>query len=214
MAVARLALRLAMQTARRDFPSSAEVMKTGLLPSFEPILAGGNALSDAPSAGQSLLLLLDAIQPVGMTTVILDQNNLLPLLGAAAGRNSLLPVQVLESGAFMSLGTIISPVTAAAYGSPVLQARLTYEDGTQAQVDVKQGSIQVLPLPAGQAGKLSIQPAGRADVGFGPGRPANVTVSGGSVGVVFDGRGRPLLLPSDAGRRRELVRSWHWTLGA
>lgn len=212
-AVARQALRLAMKTARGDFPSNAVSLKRELLPLFEPIIAGGTALSDAPSAGQSLLLLLDAIQPVGMTTIILDQNNLLPLLGAAAGRNSLLPVQVLESGAFMSLGTIISPVGGAPYGSTVLEARLAYEDGTQARVELKQGSIQVLPLPAGQTGKLSLHPAGRADAGFGPGRSADVTVTGGSVGVVFDGRGRPLSLPADAGRRRELVRQWHWALG-
>ena len=65
-AVARQALRLAMKTARGDFPSNAVSLKRELLPLFEPIIAGGTALSDAPSAGQSLLLLLDAIQPVGI----------------------------------------------------------------------------------------------------------------------------------------------------
>jgi hypothetical protein len=31
--------------------------------------------------------------------------------------------------------------------------------------------------------------------------------------VVFDGRGRPLNLPADAVRRRELIKKWRWTLG-
>ena len=38
----------------------------------------------AYSLGQSLLLLLDAIRPVGIMPILIDQNNLLPLLGAAS----------------------------------------------------------------------------------------------------------------------------------
>ena len=65
-----------------------------------------DTLDDATTPGQSLLLLLDAVQPTGLTTIILDKNDLLPLLGAAAKRTSILPVQVLKSGAFQSLGTM------------------------------------------------------------------------------------------------------------
>src|SRR5512141_206428 len=64
-AVTRQALYLAMQMAKRDFPRSARPPKPGLLPVFEPILAGGGTLEDAPTPAQGLLLLLDAIQPVG-----------------------------------------------------------------------------------------------------------------------------------------------------
>ena len=35
----------------------------------------------------------------------------------------------------------------------------------------------------------------------------------GALGVVIDARGRPLQLPSDAVRRRELFKKWLWTLG-
>jgi hypothetical protein len=31
--------------------------------------------------------------------------------------------------------------------------------------------------------------------------------------VVIDARGRPLRLPSDAARRRELLKKWLWTVG-
>ncbi len=212
-AVARQALYLAMQAAKREFPRHAAILKAGLTPLFEPILAGGGALAGSSSPAQSLLLLLDAIQPVGVTTVILDQNNLLPLLGAAASRNSLLPVQVLESGAFMSVGTVVSPVITTNYGSPVLRARMMYEDGTEARAELKFGAIEILPLQAGQAARLNLQPASRADLGFGPGKGGTIPVSGGALGVVFDGRGRPLHLPEDIGRRRDLIKKWNWTLG-
>ncbi|NJN80378.1 MAG: hypothetical protein HC797_07860 [Anaerolineales bacterium] len=211
--IARQALYLAMQAARRDFPQKIANIKPSLTPLFEPILAGGGALSDASRSGQSLLLLLDGLQPVGITTIILDQNNLLPLLGVAASQNNILPVQVLESGAFLSVGTVVSPVVSARYGASILKAKLNYENGAEATIDLKFGSLETLPLASGETGKLTIQTSYGADVGFGPGRGGNIPVSGGALGVVFDGRGRPLDLPSDPVRRRELIKKWNWTLG-
>jgi hypothetical protein len=212
-AVARQALSLAMQFARRDFPRNIASIKPNLTPLFEPILAGGAALSDASRPGQGLLLLLDSLQPVGVTTVILDQNNLLPLLGAAASQNNILPVQVLESGAFLSVGTVVSPVVTTTFGAPILRGRLRYENGSEARVELKYGNLETLPLASGEAGTLTVQCLRGADVGFGPGRGGTIPVSGGALGVVFDGRGRPLDLPSDAVRRREMIKKWNWTLG-
>jgi hypothetical protein len=212
-AITRQVLHLALREARRSFPQQARLVKKDLMPLFEPILAGGGALSDAPTPGQSLLLLLDALQPVGITSIILDQNNLLPLLGAAAESNQLLPVQVLESGAFLSLGTIVSVISAASYGLPVLRARLTYEDGTEARAEVKFGGLEILPLAMGQTARLMLQPLQRSDIGNGPGRNAAVQVAGGVMGVVIDARGRPLALPEDPVRRRELLKKWLWSVG-
>ena len=73
--------------------------------------------------------------------------------------------------------------------------------------------MAVLPLPSGQSARLTVQPASRLDVGFGAGREGTITVSGGALGVVFDGRGRPLALPADPARRRELIKNWYWALG-
>ena len=212
-AISRQVLHLAVQQAKRNFPPEARVLRKGLLPLFEPILAGGGALGDAPTPGQSLLLLLDALQPVGITSIILDQNNLLSLLGAAAESNHLLPVQVLESGAFMSLGTVVSVISSATYGAPVLRVRLTYEDGTDAHAEVKFGGLEILPLGMGQTARLTLQPLQRSDIGNGPGRNAALQVAGGVMGVVIDARGRPLALPEDPVRRRELFKKWLWSVG-
>lgn len=212
-AISRQALYLAMQAAKRNFPPEARYLKKDALPLFEPILAGGGALGDAPTPGQSLLMLLDALQPVGITSIILDQSNLLPLLGAAAEFNHLLPVQVLESGAFMSMGTIISVISSASYGTPVLKVRLTYQDGSDARVDVKFGGLEILPLGMGQTARITLQPQHRSDIGNGPGRNATLQVVGGVMGVVIDARGRPLDLPEDPVRRRELFKKWLWSVG-
>ncbi len=211
-AIARQALYLAVRAARRDFPDGGRGSRD-ILPPLDLIIAGGGAVGEGLSLGQSLLLLLDAIQPVGILPMLLDQNNLLPLLGAAASRNHFLPVQVVDSGAFIGLGTIVSVAASAGYGEPILRVKMTYGDGTDARLDVKFGGLEVLPLPSGQSARLSLQPLQKADAGLGPGRSGTVTVTGGAMGVVIDARGRPLKFPSDAVRRRELIKKWQYTVG-
>jgi hypothetical protein len=212
-AVARQALYLAVRTAQKDFPPHARSAQEGVMPPLDLILGGGGVVSEGTSLGQSLLLLLDAIQPVGIMPVLLDQNNLLPLLGVAASRSHYLPVQVIESGAFIGLGTVISVVAAGNYGDQVLRARLSYADGTEARAEVKFGGLEILPLPNGQTARLSLQPFHRADAGLGPGKSGTVTVTGGALGVVIDARGRPLQIPSDPVRRRELMKRWSYAVG-
>lgn len=212
-AVARQALYLSVRLAQKDFPEHIRPARTDQMPPLDLIIAGGGAISDGTSLGQSLLLLLDAIQPVGIMPVLLDQNNLLPLLGVAASRNHYLPVQVIESGAFIGLGTIVSVIASANYGDQVLRAKLTYSDGTEARAEVKFGGLEVLPLPTGQTARLSLQPLRRADAGLGPGKSAVVPVTGGALGIVIDARGRPIQLPTDPVRRRELMKRWSYTVG-
>jgi hypothetical protein len=212
-AIARQALYLSVRLAQKNFPASARPTRAGLLPPLDLIIGGGGAISDGPSLGQSLLLMLDAIQPVGVQPVLLDQNNLLPMLGAAASRNHYLPVQVIESGAFIGLGTVISVITSASYGDQILRAKLTYLDGTEARADVKFGGLEVLPLASGQTARLSVQPLRRADAGLGPGKAGSMQVTGGALGVVIDARGRPLQLPQDPVRRRELMKRWSYAVG-
>ncbi|HEX2996729.1 MAG TPA: hypothetical protein VHP14_18045, partial [Anaerolineales bacterium] len=144
------------------FPAHARPRRTGLMPPLDLILGGGGVVSEGASLGQSLLLLLDAIQPVGIMPILLDQNNLLPMLGVAASRSQYLPVQVIESGAFIGLGTVVSVIASGNYGDQVLRAKLAYADGTEARAEVKMGGLEILPLPSGQTARLSLQPLRRA----------------------------------------------------
>lgn len=214
LALTRQVIRSSLALAAADFPKSVHSSAEGQWPMFEPILAAGSTLTQAPSPGHSLLTLLDALQPVGVTTLVLDQSNLTAPLGAAARLNPVLVVQVLESSAFLSLATVISPAAHVRLGTPILRLRVTYESGDETSFEIKQGSLEALPLPMGESARLRLQPLHRADVGMGgPGRGGSVRVVGGVLGVVIDARGRPLRLPDDAGRRRDLYKKWLWTLG-
>jgi len=211
-AVARQAMYLAVRTAQRDFPSTGENPQ-GVLSPLDLIVAGGEVLTEGMTLGQGILMLLDAIQPVGVLPILLDQNNLLPLLGVAGGRNNYLPMQVIDSGAFIGLGTVISLVASANYGSQILRVKMTYSDGTDARAEVKFGDLEILPLPSGQSARLSLQPLRGADAGLGPGKSGSIMVTGGAMGVIIDARGRPLELPSEPGRRRDLIKKWIHMVG-
>ncbi len=185
----------------------------GLFPSFELYSGGRLGVDSRARPGQKLLILLDALQPAGITTLALDPNNLLPMLGAAAEVNPLLPVQVIESGALAYLATVITPVSNAAYGTPIVRAKLIREDGTTLTSEVNMGNLQILPLESGQTARLELRPLRNADVGLGPGRAGAVDVVGSSLGVVIDARGRPLRLPSNAAERAKLHKKWLKTVG-
>jgi hypothetical protein len=213
-ALARQVIQSAVALSASGFPGDVGRSAGGILPWFEPVLAGGSVITNAPSPAHSMLILLDALQPTGVTTMVLDQSNLAAPLGAAASLNPILVVQVLESNAFLSLGTVISPVAEVRFGTPVLRLRVIYDSGDETRLEIKQGSLETVPLPMGQSAQLHLQPLHKADVGMGgPGIGGNVRVMGGALGVVIDARGRPLRLPSDLSRRRELFKRWNWVLG-
>jgi hypothetical protein len=185
-----------------------------VLPWFKILVAAGSVLTRAPNLGQSLLMLLDGLQPTGVTTVGLDQNHLSAALGAAAAVNPILTVQVLDSSTFQYLGTVISPVGYARPGTPVLRVKMSYGPENETTADIKQGALEVFPLPAGQTASIHLQPLHRYDIGMGgPGRGGRLNVHGGTLGVIIDARGRPFNMPDDPGRRRDLFKKWLWTLG-
>jgi hypothetical protein len=213
-ALARQAMLKALRRSSDSFPPKALRYGPDLTPWFEPILAMGSVLTQAPNLPQTILMLLDGLQPTGITTLVLDKNHIAPSLGAIASINPLLVVQVLESNTFQTLATVISPVADARPGTAVLRLRMGYEGGGETTLDVKQGTIEILQLPLGQNAQLQLQPLHRADVGMGgPGRGGKLRVVGGALGVIVDARGRPLRLPNDPALRRDLVAKWRWMLG-
>jgi len=213
-ALARQAMQVALKKSAPSFPEKAMRYGPGLLPWFEPIVSMGSVLTRAPNLPQAALMLLDGLQPTGVTTLVLDQNHLAPSLGVIAAINPLLVVQVLESNTFLTLGTVISPVGEARPGAPVLRLRMSYAGGGETALDVKQGTIELLQLPMGQSAEIHLQPLHRFDIGMGgPGRGGRLRVIGGALGVIVDARGRPMRLPSDPARRRELLNKWRWMMG-
>lgn len=215
-ALTRELIRTALRRARTGWPRGKNLKSTWLLPAIEPIIISGEVLARAPRPGYAALTLLDALEPTGISTLVLDPHSLTPALGATAGPLPMVTVHLLESGSFVSLGTIVSPVGRARTGRKILRVQLERDQvGEDIVGDIRMGQLVTLPLKQGENARLTLRPERGIDVGFGgPGKAGALRVAGGALGLIIDARGRPLNLQKDPERRRESNEKWLWDIGA
>ncbi len=212
-AVIREMLREALNVAHLTWDTGSALQQPGMMPRLDPILISGGGMVHMPRPGQALLIVLDGVQPVGISTILLDINRAAPALGAVANIKPLAAASALDAGTLVPLGTVISPVGKARPGEVILRMRISYEDGGELDVEARYGEIEIWPLLPNQRAKLELKPNRRFDVGLGPGRGGEVEALGGLVGLVVDARGRPLTLPEDPEQRRRLLNGWIWDVG-
>lgn len=209
LALARVLLRQSAQAAAAAWYGETA---TQLSP-FGLLIARGSTLAHAPRAGQTILMLLDALQPSGIFAVATDRYHILPALGVLGHLEPVAVVQTLEGGALLDLGWVVAPSGRAQAGQPALTVQLRSERVGKLELEVEAGTIEVLPLGIGEKAELTLQPTRRFDIGYGPGKGKTVTVYGGAAGIVIDARGRPLILPEDAAACRNTIRQWTWDIG-
>jgi hypothetical protein len=181
------------------------------------IVATGSVFARAPKYGQVVLMLLDTLQPRGVTSIVLDRTMLVPQLGAVATVAPVAAVQVNENDAVTQrLGTCIIPFGEIQPGQPALRVGLEYSNGQQSTIEVMGGTIAVVPLRLNEQAALTLTPAPTVDVGLGPGERARAAeeIDGGLVGLIIDARGRPLSFASNETERRARLLQWMQALDA
>ena len=89
-----------------------------------------------------------------------------------------------------------------------MEYALSLPDGSTVEGNLEVGEMKLIPLAGGQQATVKLDPTRDFDVGKGKGVPLESTVVGGTVGVILDGRGRPLEIPVDAGVRVPLLKQW------
>ncbi len=203
-AIAREVVRAAVLSARQSWHG---VRQHGLLPPFQTVLLSGSTLTHTPNGAWSAMLALDALLPVGITRLLLDPYGVAAALGMTATINSQAVAQVLDTGAFIDLGTAISISGRARQGEIVLRGSLR-PDGAMKAVpfEVRYGTIVRVPLAYGATAELTLHPRGVEIEGLG--RRRKMMITGGELGLVVDARGRPWRIPRAVGQRREQLHRW------
>ena len=178
------------------------------------IVGSGGVVSHAPRPAQAAAMLIDAFSPEGVTRIAKDSIFMMPHLGVLAGILPAAAASVFDRDCVVDLCTCVAPWGTGQPGRPCLTVRLERSGGGGARERVAVGELRRLELAADEEAELALEPASGFDVGAGPGRARNLTVSGGPCGVVIDCRGRPLVLPQDPAARRSANERWLRELGA
>jgi uncharacterized protein (TIGR01319 family) len=166
------------------------------------IIGSGGVLSHAPKRAQTVAMLIDAYQPEGITCLAVDSIFMMPHLGVLATVNEKAAQDVFDRDCLVNLGTVVSPVGKGKERSVVLR----YEIEGAESGELLAGELKLLPLP--EKTRLSISPERGFDVGRGPGNEWDGEIFGGEVGLVLDGRGRPIAFSESLEERHRATRSW------
>ena len=207
LAFVREALGAALRSAVGAWPEKREYPEP-LLPRVDMVVGSGAVLGRSHSVPQAALALIDGLQPAGVCRLALDRDNLGTSLGALAQLNPTAVLSVLERDGMLVLGTLVAPVGQARHGREVARVSLRVAGDEPVEVRLEAGQLVRLPLPAGVTGQAVVQPARGYDVGAGAGQGLEVEVEGGALGLILDGRGRPLEVPSGPTERVAALGRW------
>jgi uncharacterized protein (TIGR01319 family) len=171
------------------------------------LVGSGGVLSHAPRRVQAALMLIDSFEPQGVTQLAVDSIFMMPQLGVMSTVHKEAATQVFQRDCLVPLGTCVAPVGSSKGSAPLCTIRLELPEGTR-ELSLARGELLRLPLEVGRRAKASIRPARGVDVGAGAGQPLDCELAGGEAGLIFDGRGRPIALPSGPGERVAALERW------
>jgi len=170
---------------------------------LDMVIGSGGVLSHAPRRAQSILMMLDAYQPEGVTMMTVDSIFMMPHLGVLSEHLYEAARQVFEYDCIVKCGHAICPVGTGKPGDVVMSVKSATQD-----FSLQLGDMKVIPLGRGEEVEMTITPGKTFDLGAGKGKPITRKFEGGTVGLVFDARGRPFTLPTSDSERIAKLRTW------
>lgn len=153
---------------------------------IDMLIGSGGVLSHAPRRHQTAMMLIDSFLPEGITALTVDSIFMMPQLGVLAEVHEEAATQVFERDCLIYLGDCVAPVGRVKPGQVVMEVECEGE-----RFEVGAGEMRTLKRAREQGPlRARIQPGKGLDLGSGPGKMHECFLHGGTVGVIFDGRGR------------------------
>jgi hypothetical protein len=158
-------------------------------------------------------MMVDAYEPFGFTEMAVDSIFMMPHLGVLSTVNEQAATDVFVRDCLIHLGTCVAPIGQGDWGERCADYTITFPSGRElVKGTLAFGEVRLFPLAVGEAATVAMTPARSVDLGAGKGVPVERRARGGVVGVVLDGRGRPLQLPTQAEERVRALKHWHAAL--
>jgi len=177
------------------------------------IIGTGGLLSHTPRRQQAALILIDAFQAEGVVRLTVDSAFMMPHLGVLSTVHPRAALDVLEKDCLVRLGTAVVFSGTSEKDKIIGKVQLKTESETYS-LDVRYGELYCIPIGLNVKANLQAKPENDFDVGAGKGKTVTATLEGGVVGVIIDGRGRPLTLPEEADERKRLLLNWFRAINA
>jgi len=202
-AMARSAIQYMIEQARVDW----DILPTyDDMPHFSLIIGAGSTLTGTGYPALDMMLLVDAIQPEGVTQIKADPYAVIPALGALALREPSAVVQLLDGDLIDHVGTVISVSGKPSPNSWAMRLNITTDDGEEFEHEINGGDVWILPLPANVTLTVDIKLA--RGLSIGDKRRVKLKLRGGTAGVLFDARGRNLSMGMTVAERAENMTKW------
>jgi uncharacterized protein (TIGR01319 family) len=176
------------------------------------IVGSGGVLSHAPRRIQSMYMMIDAYEPVGVTRLAVDSIFMMPHLGVLSTIHEKAATDVFEKDCMIHLGTCIALSNTGKAKGNVVEYSIKMPDGKIIKGALPYGEMALHPLGVGEEAEVSVNPARGCDFGKGKGKSFTTKVTGGVCGIVFDTRGRPLSLLENKEERIAAIKRWNKTL--
>ncbi|HVG02977.1 MAG TPA: glutamate mutase L, partial [Nitrospira sp.] len=173
------------------------------------IVGSGGILSHAPRRIQSMLMMVDAYEPLGVTTLSVDSIFMMPHLGVLSTVNEQAATDVFVRDCMVYLGTCIAPIGQGQTGERCADYEVILPDGRTDKGTLNFGDLKLYGLARDQQASVTMQPVKQVDLGEGPGQPWTRRVQGGVAGLMLDARGRPLQLPREQTARVAALMQWY-----
>lgn len=182
--------------------------------SLNMLIGSGGVLSHAPRRNQAASMIIDSFQPEGITRLAVDSIFMMPQLGVLAEVHPKAATEVFDKDCLVHLGTCVAPVgEIKKSGMDVMNYSLNLPDGTKVSGTLKHGDMKLIKLGLDDndqplTARATLEPIRGLDVGAGPGNKMETALPGGVVGIILDGRGRPLIISEDEETRVGDLRRW------
>lgn len=155
------------------------------------VVVGKGKVFRDQSALESAMILVDSLEPMGVTEIMVDRSNIMPHMGNLLGVNHDAALQILVEESLSSLATCVAPMGKAREGEEAVTVQMTV-DGSEMVESVKVGDIRLVPLGVDDVAEAMLTPHRRLDLGAGRGKQVKKQIPGGEVGLLLDARRRPL----------------------
>jgi len=172
------------------------------------IIGSGGVLAHSPRRTQSMMLMIDAYQPEGVTKIAVDSIFMMPHLGVLSSKSEKAALDVFYNDCLVRLGTCMAPKGTGKEGQKIMSWEITTPEGKKFDGELKYGELIHMPFETPKA-TIICHPAKGFDMGSGPGHTHTADIEGGVVGLVFDGRGRPLTIDKDHAVRLANLNKWY-----